>query len=92
MNNGVLLVKGKSFRTFIDEEFPKIADLIENIHTPVIAQVDYNKGEMETIWQDITKNRNAINTLESSVLMLLDGNVATETGDHHKCEEQKENS
>ena len=67
---------GQSFRKFIDEEFPNIANYVNNVPSdgtydePI--QLNENQKDINTIWEDINANRNAITTIQSFITKILE--------------------
>ena len=68
---GVFLIQGPHFRTFIETEFPKIAEHVTNVQLQgetIQPPQDDNRDEL--LWNEINHNKDSCQT---------DGGICTET-------------
>ena len=81
IKTGILMIKGTTYKQFIDEEFEKIKRCLKydatipifdsKEKTEVIIENDNEtESAFQSIWSDIDKNRNAIRTLDTNILTL----------------------
>ena len=69
---GVLMVKGPQFRKFINNEFSKISMYVIGEGCVQTIQTHEAETDLESVWDSIHANKNAIHSAEDSILKLLE--------------------
>ena len=73
----------KSFRRFIDDEFPRIGKYVENYDNSKVntnQNKDIYKDEnyvnlekdVEVLWEDVSSNKKALKTVEESLISMIE--------------------